>query len=495
MKPGTILLPNGQAVSPAPARRSYYGNGYQSAGFSKSRTLLPGMITDAWRELDPRTRRELMRKARFMKKNSGLSRAMAITIRDYAVGPGIFPIPSTEDDDWNELAMEWWSEHAKVADVSGKHTVWSWQSQMAWCGFWDGELFTLLTEAAGGMAQFQIIRAHQVGDDGLGAEEGWRDGIRINDVGRPRAFRVKQRDEKYKAVPAGSMLHFMLQEDPEALRGVTAMMFALNTEHDVHDLLALEKEAVKDNSRIARVIYNESGEVEDSDAAHFAAPDASTPSDLAREAVYGAEVPHLGANERMENWVSNRPSPAFTGFLDYLGRLLTQGAGMPYEFAWAPQKINAAGQRSLLDRVDRCCDFWARGIARPTSRYYTYALGRAIDAGELPAIKGWWRHEVVRGAPRVSIDKAKDAREDRENLKMGLDTIKAYYARHGRYWKTELRQTAKEQRFILDLAEEFNLDVARIQQLTPNDAGQGGGATGREEEDEDKTPTEDQDEE
>lgn len=468
MKKGELIISDRWGIE----RKAYFGNGYQARTFDTRRSMLPGYVVDNRRELDSGTRTELMRKARYMKKQSGLSRSMGIAIRDYAIGPGIFPIPLTEDDGWNEAALQWFTEWAKICDVSGKLSYWEIQRQRAWLKFWDGDSFTLQSSSAAGWAQLQLIRAHNCGNFDVDPEKKWVDGVQLDRVNRPRNYRFRTGDDTYVTIPAPLVRHSHLIEDPDQVRGVTCLFFALNNEHDVHDLLSLEKDAVKNNARIARIIYNESGEVEDEERGHFLKQvNTETTETIRSEDVYGAEIPYLKNGSKMEQWTPDRPSSTFTGFLGFLGRMITQGTGMPFEFVWERDKLKGPSQRGVLDQVDRACDFWRQSEIRDTSRDYVYALGKAIDTGELPPIEGWWRHECVAGAPRISIDKGRDAREDRENIKTALDTFKAYYARQGKYWKTEIRQRAKEARYINEVALEFGIDRAEIMQLAPNDSG------------------------
>ena len=85
---------------------AFGGGAYQGASFSRSRSRLPGVVQDAWRELNSYTRTELMRLARHINKNSGLIRAVGKKLVEYAIGPGIIPVPATEDQGWNEAAWD-----------------------------------------------------------------------------------------------------------------------------------------------------------------------------------------------------------------------------------------------------------------------------------------------------------------------------------------------------------------------------------------------------
>ncbi len=382
---GKILNAFGKpALYHGPGTRGFYGNGYQGSAFSSERSFIPGGIFDARKELTPYTRLEMVRKARFFKKNSGLARSVCLSIVEQAIGDGIVPIPDTGDDDANEKYLEYFHEVAKVAHVGGRFDFWEGQRQHCGLNFWDGECFVNQVKSKSSFPQFQFIRTHNVGNFDIDASnDDWIDGIKFDKVGRARFYRVRQRDGSVVSIPARSIIHAPLWEDADAPRGVTALFYALNTVHDIHDLLSLEKQAVKQNSRIAHTIAQDNPDDmgATSDADHFIQATLNTdgkPEAIPLSKIYGGEVLHLGKGEKLEAWQSNRPSSTFTGFLGFLGRLFTGGCGMPFEFAWDPKGISGPGQRSVLEQVDRAAARWRRPTIAMTRRFYTFVIGTGI---------------------------------------------------------------------------------------------------------------------
>lgn len=417
------------------------------------------------------TRAELSRKARFAKKNIGLIRGVAKSLVDHAIGPGIFPLPATADDAWNEKAWEYFWELAKIADVSSRLTLWEAQRDRTDAKFFDGEKFTLHLQSANGWPQFQLIRAHNCGSFDVDEADGWTDGVQLDSVLRPRAYRFRLRGEdRYVSIPSARVVHSYMVEESDDIRGKTALVHALDALNDMLDSLVLEMDANKDNARISRVITTESGEDENAIESRFVGGGANDEDDpdglgLKLEQVFGAEIVHLKKGEDLKSFASSRPSTAFIGFIDWLGKLVTNGCGFPYEFAWNPNELKGPGVRLILEKVRLAVEEWRRNEIQDTYPFYTFALATAMERGDLPRRPDWFKCEWIGGAADVTIDKGRDAAQDRDNIKAALDTFKRYYARQGLWWKTELRQKAKEAQFIAQLAEEYDIDPDRIHLL------------------------------
>lgn len=457
------------------SRRSTYApGGYLGASWSTRRSILPGTISDAWSELSTYTRNELTRKARFLQKNVGLVRGVRKSLVDQAIGPGVYPLPATDNDTWNELAWAWMWETAKIGDVSGRMTLWEAQRMRTGHKFTDGELYTAHVRSANGWPQFQLIRSHNCGNFDLEDTEDWIDGVQLDSVNRARAYHFRLKGDNYKTLPAASVVHSYMLEDADAVHGVTALAHAINHLNDMLDSLELEMHAVKDNGRVSRVIETDSGENEDEmdPVAKRFADAATTPEEkqlaLKLEQVFGGEIVRLKRGEKLSSFASARPSPTFTGFIDWLGKMVTNGCGFPYEYAWNPNELKGPGVRFILEKVRLAVEEWRRNEIEDTYPFYTFAISCAMEMGELPYNPQWFKVEWIGGSPDVTIDRGRDSAQDRDNIKAALDTFKRYYARQGLWWKTELRQKAKEAGFIGAVAKEYGVDVDRVHLLLVN---------------------------
>jgi hypothetical protein len=67
-----------------------WGSPYEAANWSPRRGFVPGaMPTDARNELTPGVRTELVRKSRYLHKNSGFARELVANMAIYSTGDGI----------------------------------------------------------------------------------------------------------------------------------------------------------------------------------------------------------------------------------------------------------------------------------------------------------------------------------------------------------------------------------------------------------------------
>jgi hypothetical protein len=463
-------------------RRSHYGapGGYLGAGRSRRRSHLPGQFIDSRREYTSSTRSEISRKARFFKKNFGLVRGVSKSLIDQAIGSGVYPLPATKNDAWNERAWEWFWELAKIADVSSRLTLWETQRDRTDAKFYDGEKFTAHLRSKTGWPQFQLIRAHNCGQFSVNETEGWTDGVKLDAQLRPLAYRFRLRgDDRYETVPASRVVHSYMVEESDDIRGKSALAHAFDALNDMLDSLVLEMDAVKDNNRISRVIQTESGEDEDDIRSRLTGDGESDPDEdgtnVKLDDIFGAEIVRLKTGEKLESFSSQRPSPTFVGFIDWLGKSVTNGCGFPYEFSWNPNELKGPGVRLILEKVRLSVEEWRRNEVQDTYPFYTFAISTAMELGELPYNPEFYKCEWIGGAPDPTIDKGRDAAHDRDNIKAALDTFKRYYARQGLWWKTELRQKAKEAEFIAQLAEEYGIDPDRIHLLLQHAASQPAG--------------------
>jgi capsid protein len=467
----------------APSRRAWDGAGWSGSQFSRERSFLPGGIADARTELTEFTRTELMRKARWFKKNVGMVRGVAKSIVDLSVGDGIFRIPTTRDDAWNEQAWEWFVQWSKIGDVSARLTFGESQRMRVWHKFWDGELYTLNVQAKTGWPMFQLIRAHNCGNFEVSADQGWHEGIKLGDALRPEAYRFRLKGDRFVTVPASQITHSYMLEDCDGVHGMTALQYCCNEIHDIVDMLLLEKGSAKDNARVSRVIKTESGEDEEGNSNHFDDDDDTDATDaddrgLPLEKVFGNEIVRLRTGESLESFASAKPSPSFTGFLDYIGRGVTAGAGFPYEYSWNPAGINSGAMRAVLDKVKSAIVDWRSNEIQDSIPVANFALARAMELGDLPFHPQWYQAEWIGGAPDPTIDKGRDGREDRENIKAALDTFKLYWARQGKWWKTMLEQKGIEAAYIDEVAKKYGVSPDRIHQLAVNNSGQEGPPAG-----------------
>lgn len=436
---------------------------YESANPSPRRRQVPGPTpTDARKELPSTTRRELLRRSRYLNKNSGFSREMVADMAIYSTGDGIRPQAMSADGAWNTAAEEYFARWATRAEITQRFSLEECQHLVCRGLDVDGEYFVIKARDRFGGPRLQLVESHRVGP-GVGRVD-TVDGILLDRVGAPLAYRILLDDGSTRDVPAGAVLHVFEPESVTGVRQTPTLQHSINHLLDEMEMLALEKHAVKDNADIARIIKRAAGGLEEGtdftvNTGDAEAPAATDPAVLQK--IVGGKVVALQPGEALDSFQSNRPSPVFTGFLEHLKR--DSAAGMlPYEFVLDSSRVGGAGVRLIVAKADRRFSYrqmiLIQRFLRPT---WGYVIGDAIDRGELAPVVGWNRVEWV--CPRrVTVDAGREAESHRRDVEMGLLSFSDHFAELGMDFREELERRARDARAILEAAARHGVPVDMI---------------------------------
>jgi capsid protein len=436
---------------------------YEAANPSTRRSRVPGAApTDAKKQLTPHARRELVRKSRYLMKNSGFAREVVGDMAIYSTGDGIRPQAQSADPEWNRLAEDYFTRWSSRPEITNRFSFEECQNLVCRGIDVDGEYFVLKVSDRLGRARIQLVEAHRVGSGADDSES--IDGVLFDPFGAPRAFMVHQDDGSYRAVFANAVMHVFEPEFASGARSHPTMQHSINHILDEMEMLALEKHAVKDNQDVSRIIKRESGTLED-DGDFRVSPETGDPAEptdpTAIQKIVGGKVVALKPGESMESFQSQRPSPVFTGFLEHLKRDSSAGV-LPYEFVLDPAKVGGAGVRLIVAKADRRFSYrqliLIQRFLRPT---WGWVIGDAIDRGELPPIKGWNRVTWV--CPRrITVDAGREAQQNRADVETGLKTVSDHYQELGMDFREELERRAQDARAILDAAEKYTVPVSML---------------------------------
>ena len=435
---------------------------YEGANFSTRRARIPGVPPgDAKRDLSPSVRTELVRRSRYLHKNSGFVRELVGNMAIYSTGDGIRPQAQSADPSWNRQAEEYFALWAGRCEVTRRFSFEECQSVICRAVDVDGEYFVHKTRGADGRPLLQLIEAHRVGDS-AGSKE-TVDGIGVDAFGAPLFYRTIEDGGGINDIPAESILHVFEPESVTAIRNAPTIQHSITHIQDEMELLALEKHAVKDNADIARVLKTDRGEIgEDGDFSLPATAGPQEPSDpVALQRIVGGKLVVLKPNEAIDSFESKRPSPTFTGFLDHLRRDSAMGV-LPFEFAADSSKIGGAGVRLVVAKAARRFSFrqliLIHRLIRPV---WAYIIGDAIARGDLPPAPGWWKITATR-PKSVCVDTGREAQQNRADVELGIRTIQDHYAELGLDWEEQLQNRALNARRILDLAAQYNVPVSML---------------------------------
>jgi capsid protein len=450
-----------------PAKRSAFmaPGGFRAADRSIDRQAILATLRDSSEEITRFTRNTVDRKARFLAKNVGMVRGVKLDFLKYVIGPGIFPFSDSGDPATDERYDEYFREWARIADSGNRMTYWDMQRAAVGNQFVSGDAFRALVRSPNGFPQVKFIRPHNCVSDEK--DENFVDGVRLGDRGQPTGYKFQNRDGTFSVLLPRNVVHSMIVEHGDEVRQISALHSAVLHIQDSLEILDYEKGAVKDHSRISRVIEKEYAGSEDEDI-HGEDPlagatqgDPGGPDDtVPLERIVGSEVHRLRTGEKMSSFKSERPSQTFSGFLDFLGREIFASTGWRYEFSWDPSSIGSASVRQVLDSIKRTINVWQEAEIRATDRIRNFVIASGIRRGDLPRVRNWWRVRSLPGAPDPTIDKGRDGKLDIMLVNAGMETLRNYYGRRGRHWKEETKQIAREQAFLRELNIDTNTAVA-----------------------------------
>ncbi len=435
---------------------------YESANYSPRRGRVPGSGPgDAKRDLSPGIRSELVRRSRYLQKNSGFVRELVANMAIYSTGDGIKPQAQSSDAQWNRLAEEYFSNWSSRCEITGRYSFEECQSLVCRGIDVDGEYFVHKTRDRAARPILQLIEAHRIGD-APGAVE-TVDGIGLDEFGAPTFYRMLLDDGTHRDLPATGILHVFEPESASSVRNAATIQHSINHVLDEMELLALEKHAVKDNADVARILKTARGEVDqDGDFSLGNAPGGQESSDpSALQKIVGGKLVALKPEESLDSFQSNRPSPTFTGFLTHLRRDSALGV-LPYEFAADSSSVGGAGVRLVVAKADRRFSFrqliLIQRFIRPV---WAYVISDAIRSGALPYAPSW--HRVSATTPRrITVDAGREAQQNRADVEMGLKTLSEHFAEQGMDFEEEMRVRAQNARRILDLAREFDIPLEML---------------------------------
>ena len=466
---------------------------YEGAGDAKHRTSISGIAQDSRKDVPRWSRIKLLAKSRALYANDGLARGAINDIARYSVGGGLIPQAQTDDVAWNEAAEAYWREWCKVADVTGRFHFNRLQRILSIAIDRDGDVGLLLVKGASGFPQVQVVESHRIGDgtdnngvQGDGSE--WFDGVRVNKAGRPLEYRIVTMNvmgiKKVEVIPADNFVMLFDGERADMVRGIPALYHAINTIHDRKDILDNEKIGQKKDAQTWAILKTKSGEA---DPADWTDEEVTVDGKkLTFTESRGGETKVVATDEDLTPWQSNRPSPAFNGFLDHLIRDVATGLGVPYEFVWNPERLGGTAQRFILEKAQR--RFRERQDLLETmvlNRLWFWVISVAIQRGDLKTVKDGWRVRWQRPS-ELTVDAGRDANNDREDVKMGLMTEAEHFGRRGMDWQEARTQKEREVDDLLEragrLAKKHGLPLMQAMQMlqlsTPN-ANMAGQPTGK----------------
>lgn len=427
---------------------------YEAAFFSTARSVLPTVIRSAREDLSGATRRRLLALSRYLKKNNPLVSAVVERLVTYTVGTGIIPEPESSDPKWNDKAARVWEAWARRASLNTRQTFGQLQRIMLRAALVDGDCFLLKTYGTSGRPRVQLIESHEIGDpDNAGADDR-ADGVIFDDIMRPRAYLMPAGGgidpatgiAKPREIAADEIEILANIERANQHRGPTLFASAITTAQDLHEILALEKAGVKTAGAIENIVKTATGEVDVDELLRSGT--AATTDDATRQRYYreimGPETKVLKHGDDFAQYVNQRPSGAWVGFVDFMAELVCLSFCLPPSMV-RQMKVGGADSRRDLATMARVCEPWQDLVAGVTQSVYEYVIEAEIEDGSLRGAPDDWRQTSMQFPAVPTVDAGRQAQQDREDVRSGTLTLQEYCGQWGRGYRRHIRQLAREE--------------------------------------------------
>ena len=448
-----------------------YGNPYRYATrFAHAATRSPATGTNYPNVLDdiavliPRhDRLTLQGLSRRLYTNFGVLKAAVDQKANYSVGHAWQPCFRSPDADRAAAAEQWVQDRFyPLCDVRGPVFYWQECLQLISQALdRDGEAFVLLTSSKGGDARIQLIPSHRIGqrahsDDEVdkGPYKGAkiRDGVIMNKVGRPVAYRIlgdAQDGSQDYDISARDLIHVYDPDFAEQERGLPAFTHALTDFLKCLQSTEFETIAMMMVSSLGLIEYNDTGMPEEDPA--FALQSGSTAEDGITTQLYaGGTTRYFKANPgaKLESVSHNRPGDMWERFNDRLIRSGLAGVQWPMALVWKSPGQGTA-ERSEVVRARRSIEQRQSTLQRVARRIVSYAVGVAFDRGELEPFARFWDVDFTL-PPRLTVDDGRENAALLAQIESGALTMAQYQGYFGRkeedHWREYWRGVALKER-------------------------------------------------
>ena len=147
--------------------------------------------------------------------------------------------------------------------------------------------------------------------------------------------------------------------------------------------------------------------------------------------------------------MSQRPSPAWVGFVDFLAELVCLSFNLPASMV-RQIKVGGADTRRDLATTQRVVEQYQLSFARAWQRVVEYVIESEIEDGELSGAPRDWRKTTYQFPRAMTVDAGRMSQQDREDVRTGNMTLSEACGQYGVNWRRHVRQLAAEFKAVLD---------------------------------------------
>lgn len=433
---------------------------YEAVYRSGARSNISSPAKTATRDMRKFTRRRLLELSRYFYQNSPTYVGIIERLVAYVVGSGHKVRAKSSDADFNSQADEFFADWCRNVCYGGEIDFLTFQNVVARSMFVDGDVGSVLC-VYGGRPYVQQVESHLITDKN-NAEWDKPDGVKLTAGGRVGGYNLAVNDDEteFTAVSASRFVLHYFPLRPNQYRGVPVASAALLTIHDLDDILALEKQAVKTASSQTMVITRE-GDAEDEPFKNeWTGNKITDPAEYEKHVSQKVECAHLtllNPGDKMESMFCDRPGPAWQGFVEFLCNSIAFSTALPVSLVYG-NKVGGADTRRELATAERAIAPWQNRLCEQLQRIYEYAVSYACDCGLIRASKpADWNKTLWLHPPRATVDLGRDFSIDMSLVKAGLMSVEEFEAKNGKNWREVVEQIAVEKAYMQAVAEEYGI--------------------------------------
>ena len=432
------------------------------------------------------TRKRIAEKAEAVRQRFGVVQEWGRGIARHTVGTGIAAQFNTDDEDWNDLAMQAVEHYCMTpsqCDLSGRRNVYEQQLWLAEQFAIVGETFSAFIEnpafpspvaGIGACPSFFNIAANdiQTPDD---RKLPIHDGVEFGDYARTAAYWARMFGEKgFQRFAAGDVAHIYDPHSAHGSRGVSPLAPSLNKLIDMDELRRLEIRTAKAHRQVALIIKGVQtkkdrgpfgGQIQAAGTGNGTT--GTTGNDTAQmEKLYGhagAAIARMGEDGSVELLTSNSPNPALSEFFNEV--MLSDASlalGISPHF-WNPVKLGGANIRGIYAAADATFRSIAdriiyRFFEPLVVRFIRWRVASGLLAEPPGGINGDWADKMTYRRPRrVTVDNGRDSNARCTEVIRGLSTWRDEYDEQGRDWRPAITQRVREIAFMKEEGMEAGL--------------------------------------
>lgn len=438
-------------------------------------------------ELNYGTREEMMSEARNLCRTFGVANRIMRQYANYCIGTCEIDF-ATGVPEWDEAAEEFWRTSMQIIDVVGSLNLPAIGRMMVMHMLRDGDIgFIKTTE--NGFPQIQAIEADRLRNSSalldVDQDPTQVGGVKVDRIGRPLSYRVWDREfsmgyKNPREINAADFIHI---KDPDRFDGVRGLTHysrgALNHLRDLKEILQAEKKGVKMHSKIALLIKKVTGGLPRGQVSMFGTKDDGSGTNYTEEIPDGM-IKYMLPDEDAVPFLSNRPSPTFAGFLEFLIHDIAISLELPVGFVWAMLGTGPAvrleskqAERTFAGKIDLLEWQFFNPLA-------SWVIGWAMENGQLPFNRNWYKFKFTRPS-HPSIDVGRESKADMDEHERGVISGGEIAAQRGQNIFKVFEARGREGQAAMEVAKKYKVPVEWILKIPKDKVPPEPGGEGKEE--------------